>query len=175
VKRGRHAAEDGSFGKSAGAAALRGALLIAVAVALGLVLLAATDSPDPFTADPGPRQTTTTTTEPDDTTTTTTTPPRDPAMVRVLVANGSGVQGAAGRVQGQLAERNYNVLAAVNARMSNLDATTVYFSEGSESEAAALAAGFEPAAAVEPMPEERPVTDDREVDVIVVVGRDLAG
>ena len=35
----RHAADDGSFGRSAGGAMLRGALLLAIAVILGVVLL----------------------------------------------------------------------------------------------------------------------------------------
>ena len=46
---GRHAADDGSFGRSAGGAMLRGALLLAIAVILGVVLLNTfDDGKDPF-------------------------------------------------------------------------------------------------------------------------------
>ena len=72
---GRHAADDGSFGRSAGGAMLRGALLLAIAVVLGVVLLNRFDNgTDPFaqslTASGKATTTTTTTAAPPVTTTT---------------------------------------------------------------------------------------------------------
>ena len=43
MRPGRHAAADGSFERSAGTAAARGAFLLVVAVVLGIVLLQAAD------------------------------------------------------------------------------------------------------------------------------------
>src|SRR2546421_591733 len=45
VRQGRHAAGDGSFGRSAGGATARGLVLLAVAVVLGIVLLNSADNP----------------------------------------------------------------------------------------------------------------------------------
>lgn len=174
MSRGRHAAADGSFGRSAGSAALRGAILIAAAILLGVVLLQATDSPEPFAGIDSGGDASTTTTEADDATSTTTTlAPRPPAEVKVLVANGSGVAGAAGRVRDQLAAKNYNVLAATDAT-SSASASVVYFNEGFETEATVLASELATPPAVQPMPPEPPVTDLRGADVLVVLAADLA-
>ncbi len=54
MSRGSHAANDGSFGRSASGAMVRGVALIVVAVALGIILLLATDGPDPLTPATGP-------------------------------------------------------------------------------------------------------------------------
>jgi hypothetical protein len=175
VRRGRHAAADGSFGRSAGSAALRGALLIAAAVVLGVVLLKATDSPEPFAdisdeVEAG----TTSTTETENETSSTTAAARDPAQVKVLVANGSGVQGAASRTQERLAAKDYNVIAAVNAK-ARVPASVVYYTEGYEAEATALAASLgDPAPTVQAMPAEPPVDDLQGASVLVVVAADLA-
>jgi hypothetical protein len=174
VSRGRHAAADGSFGRSAGSAALRGAVLIAAAVLLGIVLLRATDSPEPFAdIESGGGATTTTTADTEATSTSTTAATRSPAEVKVLVANGSDVAGAAGRVKDELAAKNYNVLAATDAT-GTASASVVYFNEGFEAEAAALAAQFPTPPAVQPMPAQPPVSDLRGADVLVVIAADLA-
>ena len=90
---GRYAASDGSFAKSAGSAAARGGILIAIAVVIGFVLLwqgfdggdseaavgdpGTTDSPDP-TDSTDPTDTTGTTDSTDPTGTTGTTDSTDP-------------------------------------------------------------------------------------------------
>src|SRR5207302_6055996 len=93
-----HAADDGSFGRSAGGAMLRGALLLAIAVILGVVLLNTfDDGKDPFAqslvASGAKATTTTTAAAPEVTTTTAAATPalRAPADVKVLPDNGNGV------------------------------------------------------------------------------------
>ena len=53
MRRGQHAADDGSFGRSAGGAMARGVALIIAAVLLGIVLLKATDSSSVEAVDTG--------------------------------------------------------------------------------------------------------------------------
>src|SRR4051794_24524468 len=96
---GRHAAADGSFGRSAGTNLVKGAGLLALAVLIGTLRLQANDDGDRFdqpvvagahstTSPPG-------TTAPS-ATTTTTVPTRPPAQIKVLTANGTSTSGLAG-------------------------------------------------------------------------------
>lgn len=158
-----HAADDGALARSTGGAAARGALLIALAVIIGLVLLAFAldDSPARVATDESPTSTqpeddgdgsTSDTTPGDDgvtdtSSTTSAAPatipeadpgePRDPAEVNVLVANGTGgIQGVAGRVSDKLKARGYI------AEASNAPATpnsVIYYREGYEDDARAVA------------------------------------
>lgn len=183
MSRGAHAADDGSFARSAGTAAVRGALLILVAIALGIALLAATDDDDTtgVAADDDSAEVDTpraTTPDPGAGTATTAPPPTTPqarpaAEVRVLVANGSGVAGLATRYKDQLAGAGYNALAPVNTTSRPLP-SVVYFAPGFDAEAAALAAALAPAPPVAAMPAEPPVEQLGEADVLVVVGPELA-
>ena len=55
-------------------------------------------------------------------------PTHHPSDVRVLVANGSGVCGAAGRLSTSLSAQGFNVLPAVNDDIDgNIDASTIYY------------------------------------------------
>jgi hypothetical protein len=186
VSRGQHAAEDGSFGRSAGGAMARGVILILVAVLLGVVLLNATD--EPFTTasdDTGvgaeddaeevveeegdgaedPVAETTTTTQP---------AARPPAEVTVLVTNGSGVSGAAAGFTERVSGAGYVTADPSNLRGGErVDASVVYFTEGFEAEAAALAATLSPVPAVAALPEPAPVDDLRGASVLLVLGPDL--
>jgi hypothetical protein len=180
VSRGAHAADDGSFARSAGTAAVRGALLIILAVALGIALLATTgdDDIEGVATDDSAEVDTPPASTPDvGTPTTTTAPPapqaRPPAEVRVLVANGSGVAGVATRFKDQLAGAGYNALAPVNTTSRPLP-SVVYFAPGFDAEADALAATLAPAPPVEAIPAEPPVEQLGEADVLVVVGPELA-
>lgn len=172
--KGRHAAGDGSFGRSAGAAAGRGALLLAVAVALGIVLLQAADDPPPgqdVTAGRNPGGTTATTTAPE--APTTTLPLRPPAQVKVVVVNGSGVAKAAANTSTRLEPAGYNLLAPVDG--TTAEASSVFFTPGFEREAAEIATQLElPADAAKAMPDPPPVADLREANVVVHVGPELA-
>ena len=170
----RHAATDGSFGRSAGGAALRGAGLLVVAVILGVILLR-NGGGDPYSravravASPTPEVTVR-----PPTATTITVPVRSPGDVKVLPANGTTTSGAGTAIFTRLKGAGYNVLAASN---SNSPATTsnVFFNPGFEREARVVAQllGL-PDSAVQPMPTPPPVSDTRGSDVIVVVGPDLA-
>lgn len=161
---------------------MRGIALIAVAVVLGVVLLQATDAPSPF--ETATRDTTTTSTtadeadDADDATTTTTTEPgaaevRDPGTYSVLVANGSGVPGVAARFSTQVEEAGFQVAEPANAAQAST--STVYYNEGFEAEARAVASLFTPVPEVAPLDvDPLPVDDLRGASVVMVIGSDLA-
>jgi len=182
MKPGRYAAADGSFGRSAGAAMGRGVALLAVALLIGVVLLNKTDERPPgsdVAAGPGPaagaggddgsdggRSTTTTST-------TTTVPVRQPKDVKVVVANGSDVKGAAGRATDQLKPPGYNVLAPTNVTPA-VSTTTVYYTPGYEREAVVVAAALGmPQSLVKLVPTPPPF-DAKTANVLVVLGTDHA-
>jgi len=177
VKPGRHTAEDGSFGRSAGTQTFRGVLLLAVAVVIGIILLNTANKPPASTlaagSTPHHGSSATTTLPPAPTTTT---PLRAPKDVKVLPANGTLVNGAGARVGVTLAQSGYNVLAAVSATSNSATSTVVYYTQGYDREAAALAILLSlPASAAQPMPTPAPVPDTKGANVVVVVGPDLAG
>lgn len=176
IRRPKHASEDGSFGRSAGMAAGRGAVLLAVAVALGIVLLNAADDPPPDRVAAGGRSddtvvTTTTSTLP--ATTAPTVPLRAPKDVKVISANGTDVKGVARKATDQLKAAGYNVLAPTDSKRA--DASAVYFTPGFEREAQAVAAalGLAPTD-VTALPTPSPVPDARGANIVVVVGPELA-
>lgn len=181
MSRGQHAADDGSFGKSAGGAMARGIVLIVVAVLLGVVLLNATDDPEPFAdasdQESDERGATPTTESPaaEDETTSTSAPAvaRDPAEVTVYVVNGSGVRGVAGRITEQLKAATYITVDPGNIDV--VDSSRVYFTPGYEADAAAVAGLLTPPPAVEALPDPPPVDDLQGAQVLVVVAADLAG
>jgi len=179
MRRGQHAADDGSFGRSAGGAMARGVALIVVAVLLGVILLRATDDAEPFRAvDTNGSTATTDTTVPGDdpvTDPTDTTLPeaRNPAEVTVLVANGARINGLAGRVSDQLKAANYVVAEPDNTK-APADASMVFYAAGYEADAAAVAALLSPAPATAPLPEPPPVDDMKGAQILVVAAADLA-
>ena len=98
---------------------------------------------------------------------------QEPADVTVLVLNGAGAKGIAGRGSAILQEAGYDVLAPRNATF--LGPSRVLYTEGFDDEAAAVAATYDvdPAAVVAPLdPSDPPISDTRGADVIVVVGED---
>ena len=177
MRPGHHAADDGSFGRSAGMAAGRGALLLFVAVVLGVLLLnAADDTPSRVGAgrdngdSDGDRQDGVTTTTQPVPTTAAARPPRD---VKVLSANGTEVAGAARKVSDGLRNLGYNVLAPGEARAAQ--ASAVYFAPTFDREAQTVAQALQlPPTVVRPLPSPPPVSDIRGANVLVVVGPDLA-
>ena len=182
MSRGQHAADDGSFSRSAGGAMARGIVLILVAVLLGVVLLNATDDPEPFAQasdqesdDQGSTPTSAPATDTTDDTTATTAPvtARDPSEVTVYVVNGSGVRGAAGSITERLKGSTYITVDPGN--IETVDSSRVYFTPGYEADAAAIASLLTPPPAVEAMPDPPPVDDLRGAQVVVVVAADLAG
>lgn len=172
---GRHAADDGSFGRSAGGAMLRGVALIAVAVVLGIILLQATDGPEAFDVGTDASEAPTTSTAPGQATTTTATtlPAIDPSTITVLVANGSGgVAGLAGTLTEQIQGEGFQTVPPTDA--PKVDASVVYYTTGFEDAAETLAALFDPAPAVAPLPDPSPVDDLETANVVLVAGADLA-
>jgi hypothetical protein len=181
VKRGEHAAADGSFGRSAGGAMARGIVLIVLAVGLGIILLNATDGPEPFRTTSGTGNTDTTeapaTGNAGGDTTDTTQPEapavRPPSEVTVLVANGSGVRGAAASLADTIRANGYVVAEPANAP-APVPSSIVYYLPGYEQEAQALASLLNPAPPVAPMPDPQPVPDLRGAHILVMQGPDLA-
>ena len=160
---------------------VRGAILVAVAVVIGVLLLRDDDNDTTQGAvgsdragqiDQGAAP------EDDEdpavTTTSTTAPPRDPAEVKVLVANGSGTNGAAGGTTDALEALGYVTGTPTNAE--RVESTIVYFTTGFQAEAEALAAaiGATPES-VTAMPAVAPVDDLQLANVLVHLGPDLVG
>lgn len=176
MSRGQHAADDGSFGRSAGGAMARGVALIIAAVLLGVVLLKATDEPafeasgvDRTTVPAEVGHTTTTNGH----TSTTLTAPHDPSKVTVLVANGAGINGLASRIGDKLKAANYVTTEPGNTK-APADESAVYFSPGYEADANAIAALLTPAPKVAALPNPVPVADLKNAKVLVVAAADLA-
>lgn len=153
---------------------MRGAVLIAIAVVLGLVLLRnGVDTSDVTAAGSGSTRRTTTTLDPDAETTTTTVPLRPPAEVKVLIANGSGIDGAGRRAADALNGLGYITLEPGNAE--RVETTIVYYLPGYENEADALAAalGSPPLATVAALPPTPPIAP-ADANLVVVLGPDKA-
>ncbi|MBK9180287.1 MAG: LytR C-terminal domain-containing protein [Acidimicrobiales bacterium] len=160
--------------------AARGIALLVVAVLLGFLLLrAAFDGGGGGSASGDDVDRTTTTAEPDttDTTeapTTTLAEPRPPNEVKVLVANGSGTQGAAARTGDALTALGYTVVGATNAP-ANVATTSIYYAQGYNADALAIATALgAPEGAVSLMPNPPPIPDLAGANVLIVLGPDLA-
>jgi hypothetical protein len=152
-----------------------GIILIAVAVLIGFVLLAkGFDQEDGVVgtaAQPADQNTTTTAGAAPlpDQTTTTTAPARSPAEVSVVVANGSGGAGLAGENAATLEAAGYVEVATADAPVQT--ASVVYFAEGAQADAAAVAKALSITAAPEAMPASPPV-DPEGAAVLVILGSD---
>ena len=171
--------------------AVKGALLVAIGVLLGVLILGSglDSSPSSQSTETASGSETTTTTAGDDTTTTTgadgststtlpttsttggTTPGTNPPNeVRVLVANGTDIPGAASQIQSQLVALGYNALSPQNGPAS--PESWVYYEPGYEADARAIADSLGVAQTqVAPMPEPPPM-DTLEANVLVLIGND---
>lgn len=169
----------------------RGILVLVAAVVVGFLLLlntggssADTDTdaaPEPTVdVDLGDPDDETDDTTPDEPEATTTSEPDsgalEPGEISVLVLNGGGIAGAAGSTTQTLADSGYQMGEAANAAESpNVEATVVYFAEGFEAEATAVASVLgKPADVVEAMPEDSPGAGSEAANVVVVLGKDVA-
>lgn len=165
-------------GPARGASPVRGVVLVAVAVVLGFFVLRAIDDTgagpsvdDVETTDGGQAESGDSTTPPESDTTTV--PPRPPGEIVVLVANGSGVSGAAAAQTEAIQGGGYQVATPGNYE-AGVDTTQVLAVEGYEAEAAVLAAAIAaPEGAVQPMPEPPPV-ELAGAHLLVLLGPDLA-
>ncbi len=181
----------------------RGLLLVAVAVVLGVLLLAVGSRPPAVTAGSTapplplgsttttvPASTTsapTTTTAPATTTTThhssghagghatsTTTSTVPHSSVAVLVANGTTVNNAAANYSQALSAQGWNTLPPVDTT-STVAASAVYYAQGQQAAAQEVAQTLGlTASAVKPLTTSVPVSSTTGADVVVVIGPDLA-
>jgi hypothetical protein len=166
--------------------------VLAVAVVVGLLLLLTTggdggatevatggDGGSPTTIDisgidsePDGEVTTTT---PDETTTSSSTPAdglRDPGEVKVLVLNGGGPTGTARTTSDTIGEKGYVMQPPGNAN-ANVASTTVYYADGYQAEAEAVAAVIGKApSVVEEMPSTTLGAGADSSNVVVVLGPD---
>jgi len=144
------------FGRSASDAALRGALLVAVAVIIGALLIwrGHKDDNDTSTVTAGGSTTTrtagATTTKAGNSVTTragaTTAPAatapigstRQPSQVKVLAANGSGIDGFASQVHQKLVTGGYASLGAENAKPGQAN-SFIYYRDGYQDDARSMA------------------------------------
>lgn len=161
---------------------VRGAILVAVAVVIGVFLLRDDDSSTTQVAigsgtasevdggvavEPEGEDA-----EPVESTTSTTAALRDAAEVKVLVANGSGVNGAAGGTTDALEALGYVTATPSNA--DRVEATIVYYATGFQAEAEVLAEAIgAPPESVQAMPAVAPVDDLQLANVLVHLGPDL--
>jgi hypothetical protein len=94
--------------------------------------------------------------------------------VPVLVANASGVSGAAAAITSQLQVAGWNMQAPINAT-AHVSTSSVYYVVGQKSAATGVAADLHlPASVVLPYTTAAPVTTIGTAEVLVVVGPDLA-
>ena len=181
------------FGPLERPGALRGWLLVAVVVAIGALLLPSATRPglggavpasagtritlgSPAVPSQGAPATVPSTTSP---ATTTTAPPTAPlpsvapSTIRVLVANGTNTNGAAGAVSSFLAGKGFSMLTPVNA-LTVVSASQVYAvgAEAAEAREVADALGLPPSS-VQPASQPVPVASTAGAMVVVVVGPDL--
>ncbi|MEO7555553.1 MAG: LytR C-terminal domain-containing protein [Acidimicrobiales bacterium] len=157
-------------------AAIKGLILVAMAVLLGAgLLLKSFDDGGPFTVTPTGPAVTSTTVGGGPTTATTTEVAHDPATVKVLVLNGVDKDKAiAGPAAQTLKSANYTTLAPSDAPIT-VTSSAVYYLVGYGADATAIAAALGiPATAVAPVPNPVPpsVGDVKEANVVVVVGPD---
>ncbi|TVR28655.1 MAG: LytR family transcriptional regulator [Ilumatobacter sp.] len=96
---------------------------------------------------------------------------RDRADVRVVVANGSGLDGVAGDNADLLRFIGYSQTIATNA-LSRVEVTTIYYREGFEPEAIRLGGDLGLFTPRFPLGDDTISFDDDQGDLIAVVGRD---
>lgn len=182
--------ETRTVARSGGAAAGRGIALIALAVAIGVLLLSkglddgglfAVDSTSPAVATPVDDETeladpspTSVVVEAPVPTTVVAPVARNPAEVKIFVVNGNGVAGIAKANVDALKPAGYNVLAPGNTT-ERPAATMVYFADGWQLEAFGVAGSLGiPSEQVALWPDPAPF-DPNTATVVVVLGADGLG
>lgn len=150
------------------------AVLVLALFVLATVLLLGRIHPTSTTAASaaGTGSTTTTTTHPR--TTTTITAPKPPSNVPVLVANASGVTGAAAAISDRLQAVGWTVQTPIDASI-NQPTSHVYYVAGQKAAAVRVAAALRlPSSEVLPYTTAAPVSTIGTAEVLVAVGPDLA-
>jgi len=156
-------------------ASVRGVILLVIALILGIFILNKTQGGGAATPVSSEPRTTTTKAAKG---VTTSTPPstravRQPAAIKVLAANGSGVAGLGGKTGDRLTAAGYNSLAPTNTS-GDVSTSVVEFTPGFDIEAVVLAQALGlPATSVKPLAPDVPVADAKGADIVVLVGPDL--
>lgn len=182
---GRPPRQPAGNGGPAGNAGARGALLLAVAVILGIVLLQQFDSPDipsgQVSATSIPDSDATSTTRRIGLTTvaqatTTIGKARAKADVKVLVANGAGVRGLGASTTNSLKERGYTNIASPTDATAPVEKTAIQYVEGYEAEARELAGVLSLPATVVTRLASPPVAaaDIGDAKLLVILGTDVS-
>ena len=153
---------------------IAGGILVAVAVLIGVVLLAKGFGDDGGLVTASKPESSSGQQQGSDvpaTDTTRTTVPIDPAVVRVLSANASGTKSGARIVADALEANGFKDVAVGNAPTAVTSA--VYYLPGSDAQAALVAStlGLDPSAVVA-MPSPPPVADLKGATVLVIIGTD---
>jgi hypothetical protein len=144
----------------------------AAVLLLGVIHPTSTPVASSSTATSTSTSTSTSTTAPRHPTTTTTTVL--PSKVSVVVANASGVAGAAAAVTKELTAGGWNLLAPTNAT-TDVKSSSVYYVAGFQPAATTIAASLHLApSTVVPYTTAAPISTIGAADVLVVVGPDLA-
>jgi hypothetical protein len=159
----------------------RGVVLVVVAVVIGFFVLRAMDNTSAdvgvVTAEPGTTATTAAGAAGGKASNTTAAKPaaRAPAQVTVLVANASGVKGAAAKQTDKFKVAGYKTGAAANAPQGlDLAETQIMAVAGYQADAAKLAKDLGKPGAVKPMANPPPVPLAG-ANILVLLGSDLAG
>jgi hypothetical protein len=167
---------SGDVVRGAGSAAAKGALLIGLAVVIGIVLLQTIDTGDSgsngSSGNGATTSTTTDTTEPGGSTTSTTAQaaPKEPAQLKVIVLNGGAAAGEAGRTSDAIRLVGYTNQDTANTWSGHTQTgDTVHCMPGLDREAAALAVSVGEGATVAAWPDPAPPFTEG-VDCVVVVG-----
>lgn len=161
-----------SGGRNGGFPTLRALVVLVVFVAVTVLVLSEIHPAATKVTAGSTVATTTTTTRPAHPTTTTTTIPAN--KVPVVVANASGVTGAAAKISSQLAASGWDLLTPVNAT-SDVATSSVYYVAGFQPEANTIATSLHlPASAVAPYTTAVPISSLGTAEVVVIAGPDLA-
>jgi len=159
----------GPSGRGAGFPAVRAGIVLVAFVVVTVLVLGVIHPTNSGTV---ASSSVTTTTAPAHPSTTTTTMP--PSHVPVLVANASGITGAAGAISTQLQTAGWDVLPPVNGS-TQVTKSSVYYVAGQKKAAEDVAASLKLApSAVVPYTTSAPVSSIGTAEVLVVVGPDLA-
>jgi len=98
------------------------------------------------------------------------------ASVKVVVANGTQMANTAAHFTQQLQLQGWNVGSPQNSTSSTTTTTAIYYAPNKQPAAALIASEIgAPATAVQPLGASPPVASTTGVDVVVVIGADLAG
>jgi hypothetical protein len=163
---------------------VRGLMVLLVALVVGFVLLASWPSDDDSSSGAS-TNTTIDTSDLDDSTTTTAeaaattttaanTSDKAPSEVSVIVLNGSGKTGAAAAASTTIGNSGFNMLQPADAP-ARIPTTTVFYAEGFQADAEAIAAIVGKGAdAVKPIAEANLGAAAGDADVAVVLGEDTA-